>query len=246
VIVPKYGTILDEYQAPIYPKGVNNSYLRNMFGYTETPCDLQAGVSTGAFGPFVDESPLSDADIRAAMMSGAFVGLGERYQVLEEVQCWRGHVRADYVCISANALSIIEIKSDRDTLRRFDEQLRVYNSVADRVTLVVGWNLAAHALRAAPWWWDVILVERERTSDVRFIPLRDGAPNLGVSTAALVAMLPTEEVNRLACTAKESFRRLRGPTLRHAVANYLSHDELRIAVREWLERLSQRRNGIAS
>lgn len=180
------------------------------------------------------------------MVSGAFAGLAERDGVLEEVECWRGYVRADYVCISANALSIIEIKSDRDTLRRFDEQLRVYNAVADRVTLVVGWNLAAHALRAAPWWWDVVLVERETTSDVRFVPLRDGAQNPDVSAGALVAMLPTEEVRRLARATDESFGRLRGRELRQVVADHVSRDDLRVAVRKWLGGRTQQRTGIVS
>lgn len=217
-----------------------------MFGRGTTPEASHPAASTGAFGPFVDDCPpLSDAEIRAAMVSG-FAGLAERGGVLEEVECWRGYVRADYVCISANALTIIEIKSDRDTLRRFDEQLRVYNAVADRVTLVVGWSLAAHALRAAPWWWDVVLVERETTSDVRFVPLRDGAQNPDVSVGALVAMLPTEEVRRLACAADKSFGLLRGRELRQVVADHLSCDDLRVAVREWLGSRPQPRTGIVS
>lgn len=204
-------------------------------------------LGSGAVGPFFGrDAALSDAEIRAALATIAFGPVSDLDLVLEEVECWRGYVRADYVCLSPNTLSVVEIKSDRDSLRRFDEQIRIYSAVADRVTLVVGWSLAAHALRAAPSWWDVVLAERKPTFNIRFVPLRDGGQNPGVTAEALVAMLPMDEVRRLARAAEEAMGRLRGPALREAVANHLSRDELRKALREWLGRLSQRRNRIAS
>jgi hypothetical protein len=197
----------------------------------------------GAIGPFRDGSPpLSDAEIRAALAAVGFGPSDELSVVLEEVECRRGYVRADYVCLSADMLSIVEIKSDRDSLRRLDEQIRIYSAVADRVTLVVGWSLAAHALRATPSWWDVILAERDPKLDIRFVPLRDGGQNPGVTAEALVAMLPIGDVRRLPCAAEKSLGRLRGQALHQAVAGYLSRDEILTAIREWLGRLSQRRN----
>lgn len=217
-----------------------------MFGTDASPNRAPAVVGAGAVGPFLDRNAsLSDRDIRSALggVVGPLTGLD---LVLEEVECWRGYVRADYVCLTSNALAVIEIKSDRDTLRRFNDQIRIYSGVADRVALVVGWSLAAHALLAAPPWWDVILAEREPTSDIRFVQLRDGAQNPGVTADALVAMLPIVDVRRLACAADNSLGRLRGQALRQAVADRLSCDELRGAVREWLTRLSQQRNSFAS
>jgi hypothetical protein len=213
-----------------------------MFGMDNNSAASSVAGPAGAYGPFPDRNAqLSDADIRAALVGGGFVGLVQHHCVLEEVECWRGYVRADYVCLSDDALSIIEIKSDRDTLRRFEEQVRVYSAIADRVTLVVGWSLAAHALRAAPAWWDVLLAERDAMSSIRFIPLRDGARNSGVATTALVAMLPIDEVRRLARSTAISGSRLRGRELRRLVAARVSGDDLRVAVCDWLARLSQQR-----
>ncbi len=214
-----------------------------MFGIPSCRPAPEPAYCGGAFGPFLGrDTRLSDAEIRAALrLQRGAVRLAEGSLVLEEVECWRGYVRADYLCVFDGALSVIEIKSDRDTLRRFDEQVRVYSAVADRVTLVVGWSLAARALRAAPSWWDVVLAERDEMSHVRFVPLRDGAPNGDVATHALTAMLPMNEVRGIARDAGLVATHLRGRQLRQLVATQVSHRHLRAAVAGWLARLSQQR-----
>jgi len=215
-----------------------------MFGNTETSSGQWAAQCGGARGPFRDAGPpLSDGDIRAALLSGGLAALANHNTLLEEVECWRGYVRADYVCLSPNTLTVIEIKSDRDSLRRFDEQVRVYSAMADRVTVVVGWSLAAHVLRAAPFWWDIVLAERETISELRFVPLRDGTHNPGVTATALVAMLPVEEVRGLARASHLTFEGLRGRDLRQLIASEVSCDELRVAVRKWMASRPQQRLG---
>jgi hypothetical protein len=226
-------------QGPPIFEGDNATDLRGVFGFPQVRASAPA-FRERAFGPFPREnSELSDPDIRLA--------LGKAFAtwdlVLEEVECWRGHVRADYICMSSNALSVVEIKSDFDSLRRFDEQVRIYSAVADRVTLVVGWSLAVQALRAVPGWWDVLLAERDPTFGIRIVPLRDGVQNPDGTADALVAMLPIDDVRRLACAADTSLGRLRGRALRKAVANRLSRAQLRVAIGEWLARLSRQRSG---
>jgi hypothetical protein len=194
-----------------------------------------------AFGPYSgSDTRLSDRQIRQAL-SGLFRlgGVLVSDIMVEEVQCWRGYVRADYLCVQDD-LAVIEIKSDRDTLSRFDEQVRVYSAIADRVTLVVGWNLAARALRRAPWWWQVLLVEREADSEARIVTLRDGSRNPAVDAAALVWMLPIADVRSLA--SRTGVRETIHPRqLRERVAQHASTDDLREAVRGWLTRLSNER-----
>lgn len=235
--VPKLGTITRSSQEPLPPKaGVGE------FGYAETESLDQAR----ALGPFSDcLDPLSDAEIRSALRFRRDVfRTVDSDVVVEEVECWRGYSRADFLCAVGGQLSVIEIKSDRDTLRRFDEQSRVYSSIADRVTLVVGWRLAAQALRIAPWWWDVVLAERAESSQVRFVPLRDGAPNPGVTVAALLAMLPARELSHLAqlCGFPP---RLRQYELRQLIAPEISGCEARSAISAWLTKLSEQR-GLSS
>ena len=194
----------------------------------------------GALGPFPDsENPLADAEIRGAIRiatSGADI-------CLEEVECWRGYARADFVCLTAGVVSIIEIKSDRDSLHRFGEQSRVYSSVAERVTLVVGWNLAARALRAAPNWWDVVLAEREGLSEVRLIQIRDGAPNPNRNVGGLIAMLPVVEVRRLAGALGVVSSGARADVVQRLAASHVPEQDVRDATARWLGELATRRAG---
>lgn len=215
MIVPKYGTLQDACQDP-------------------------AGEASlaGALGPFPDcGNALADAEIRGAIriaMSGADI-------CLEEVECWRGYARADFICLSAGAVSIIEIKSDRDSLHRFAEQSRVYSSIAERVTLVVGWHLAARAIRLTPNWWDVVLAEREGFSDVRLIPIRDGAPNPESNIGGLLAMLPIVDVRRLAAALGVASSGTRGDVVRRLAASRVLEQDVRDATVRWLGELASRR-----
>ena len=195
-----------------------------------------------AFGPFAGPaSRVTDRDIRIALAGGSGPSLFREGVAMEEVRCWRGYARADYLIVSAAALSVVELKSDADTLRRLGEQVRVYTAFADRAALVVGWTLAAAALNSIPWWWEVWLAERPPTSVTRLILLREGVPNPGVSTFGLASMLPVNEARKIAVDARLPVRDARSKELRQALAEHLTIEVLRTAVMEWLNRLSVQR-----
>ncbi len=224
-------------------------YIRPMSRFWPNPVTLpNSSIELGARGPFAkSESKLSDRDIRRALATGD--GPLSRLRTgctIEEVRCCRGYVRADYLVSSKDSLAIIEVKSDCDSLRRFDEQVRVYSSIADRVILVVGWVWAVHALRAVPWWWEVWLAERPPMEETRFIPLRDGANNPGVEPSALASMLPSDEVRRLARDTGVSIAGSRHRQLRELIATRVSCTDLRLAVHDWLGRLPDQRAKQAS
>ncbi|ODS99932.1 MAG: hypothetical protein ABS52_19280 [Gemmatimonadetes bacterium SCN 70-22] len=220
----------------------SRSYLRHIFGIAE---EGYAQACTLGPDPRTD-ARLTDRDIRRAL-KGVFQigGLTGSDLIVEEVECWRGYVRADYLCLRDDDLAVIEIKSDRDTLSRFDEQVRVYSAIADRVTLIVGWSLAARALRKAPWWWQVLLAERTENAEPRFVPLRDGARNPTVDATALLSMLPTTDLRVLA--KHVGVRETNQPHhLRELVALRASEEDLRNAVRRWLTRISDQRRSLQS
>ncbi|MHB2033962.1 MAG: sce7726 family protein [Gemmatimonadaceae bacterium] len=197
----------------------------------------------GAVGPFRGaESRLCDRDIRDALTrNDGPVPLGKADCLLPEVRCWRGHARADYIYLNGRDLSVVEIKSDCDTLHRFDEQVRVFSAIADRAILVVGWRLAARALRVVPAWWDVWLAERGPSSETRLVPLRDGKRNPDVLAGGLVSMLPVAEARRLALNANMPASHAGTRELRQALANRIPRDVIRDAVQDWLVRLSAER-----
>ena len=214
------------------------AYLRDMFGIHN------AGIpgEVRAFGPYPDsDSRLADREIRQALGDLLRVGGVPPCEIMvEEVECFRGYVRADYLCVRNDHLAVIEIKSDRDTLSRFDEQVRVYSTIAHNVTLIVGWNLAASVLRKVPLWWQVLLAEREAGTVARFVTLRDGGHNPSVDALSLVWMLPISDVRSLA--GEIGVRQTIKPRqLRERVAQQAPGYALREAVRLWLSRLSTER-----
>jgi len=236
VIVPNNGTNNSDRQVSASGEGARN-YLRYMFG------TFGERLETVAWGPFRDSSArLADAEIRVALRQlWGDQQVARDELVLEEVECWRGYTRADFLCVSGGALRVVEIKSDRDTLKRFDEQVRVYSAIADRVTLVVGWSLAVHAMHEAPWWWEVVLAERGENTGVRFVQLRDGSHNPEVALNALLAMLPVNDLRRLGRRYGIQAR-VAGQQLREFIAARVSGCEVRDAISAWLSALSAQRN----
>lgn len=224
-------------------RATDGRFFRDMFG-SKAPSHLSEAC---ALGPYPRScTRLSDREIRQGLNCLFKVGgLAESDLLVEEVECWRGYVRADYLCIRDGDLAVIEIKSDRDTLSRFHEQVRVYNAIADRVTLVVGWNLAAPALRIAPRWWQVLLAERELDAAPRFVTLRDGARNPTVDATAQLSMLPMADL-RLLATHVGVRETIQPRQLRELIALRASDDDLHNAVRRWLTRISEERRTLQS
>lgn len=76
------------------------------------------------------------------------------YRIIPELGLWHGASRID-VAVVNGILHGFEIKSDRDTLARLPEQMGIYNSVFDKVTLVVGSSHLIDAFRRIPEWWGI-------------------------------------------------------------------------------------------
>ena len=77
---------------------------------------------------------LSDADIRLIVRS-LLHDEADDGRVFEEVGLLQGEARPDFLLVNGS-LHGYEIKSDLDTLRRLDNQIRVYSKVLDLVTIV--------------------------------------------------------------------------------------------------------------
>jgi hypothetical protein len=65
-----------------------------------------------------------------------------------------------------------ELKSDCDTLRRLPSQVKIYNSVLDRITLVVGNRHFKESIKLIPEWWGIKLAETGGRGGVRLIEVR--------------------------------------------------------------------------
>lgn len=67
-----------------------------------------------------------------------------------------GHtVRADLAVLGPDWLTLYEIKSDADTLKRLPLQAEIYSKVANRAVAVVAERHLEGTLRIVPSWWGI-------------------------------------------------------------------------------------------
>jgi hypothetical protein len=136
--------------------------------------------------------PTNDPEIRAALRRVFADSPG----IIVEEMCLPGHrARLDFAIIG-EALWGMEIKSDRDSLSRLSHQTQAYGLILDRATLVVGYRLAARAMKVVPSWWGVMLARPSRER-VELITLRDNGENASQDPVVLVSLLWAEEMRAL-------------------------------------------------
>lgn len=75
-------------------------------------------------------------------------------KIIEELGLTHGAVRVDIAVVNG-ILHGYELKSDLDTLNRLPEQMKVYNSVLDKITLIVGKHHLHSAIKVVPDWWGI-------------------------------------------------------------------------------------------
>ncbi|MCU1230996.1 MAG: hypothetical protein JWO97_3880 [Acidobacteria bacterium] len=111
-----------------------------------------------------------------------------KYRIVPELGLWHGTVRIDVAVVNGIAHGF-EIKSDRDTLGRLDTQMRAYNSVFDKVTLVVGRTHLVQAFQAIPEWWGIETVGVAADGIVIFNKIREGHDNPHQDLTSIVRLL---------------------------------------------------------
>jgi hypothetical protein len=177
---------------------------------------------------------MRDCDVRAALHAKV---LAEHHGqpdtlVLDELALWYGTARVDIAVVNGR-IHGFEIKSDRDTLDRLDGQARIYNTVLDRVTLVVGVKHVDHAAAAAPGWWGLKLATQGPRRAVHFEELRAPKMNPNIDPVAVAALLWCEELEELLGTvgAVRGFKGKSRDILSRQAAATFPLTDLRAAVR---------------
>lgn len=175
-----------------------------------------------------DRLLLSDNNMRPVLRTWL---AGRGRVVLEELGLSCGRVRVDLAAVGAE-LHGVELKSDRDSLRRLPGQAALYGKIFDRVTLAVGGRRLPEALALVPDWWGVARV----TPDLQLEEVRRGERNAGVDPRTLVELLWHEEALAL-LAARGAARGVRGKPRRivwDRVCETLSKREIAAAVRRQL------------
>lgn len=114
-------------------------------------------------------------------------------KVIEELGVTHGAVRVDLAVVNG-VLHGYELKSDLDTLYRLPEQMRLYNTVFDQITLVVGKNHVFEAIKLVPDWWGIIIAKvLDPNGVVSFIDIREPEKNNAVDSVSIARFLWREE-----------------------------------------------------
>jgi len=116
-----------------------------------------------------------------------------KLRIIEELGVEHGAARMDVVVING-VLHGYEIKSDRDTLLRLPEQMGIYNSVFDQITLVVGKSHLHDAINLVPDWWGVTLAKVINSNGlISFCSIRKADENLEKNSVDIASLLWRDE-----------------------------------------------------
>jgi hypothetical protein len=109
-------------------------------------------------------------------------------KIIEELGISHGAARVDIAVVNG-ILHGYELKSDLDTLYRLPEQMRIYNSVFDQVTLVVGKSHLHEAVKLIPEWWGVVIAKKDTGNKVIFQTIREADENHSKDSVSIARLL---------------------------------------------------------
>jgi len=119
-----------------------------------------------------------------------------RAEIFEELGVQHGTARIDYAIINGE-MSGYEIKSDRDTLERLPEQVREFNEVFDKLTLVVGKRYLYKAIHEIQEWWGIILAKENADEKVVLQIIREPSQNPLQQSISIARLLWREEALKI-------------------------------------------------
>lgn len=116
----------------------------------------------------------------------------KKVRIIEELGVHHGNARVDIAVVNG-IMHGYEIKSDLDTLLRLPEQIKVYNSVFNKMTLVVGKSHLYEAIKMVPDWWGIIVAKADRNGVTTFNTIREEENNTNQNKLSVAKLLWREE-----------------------------------------------------
>lgn len=178
-----------------------------------------------------------DHEIRRALVRDLKVAYKDdsENRIIEELGINHGSVRADVAVING-IMDCYEIKSDRDTLQRLPDQIRAYNAIFDKVTLVVGFTHIYEALEIIPDWWGVTIAKTNNKGAIVFSVIRDPISNTSKDKDAIARLLWREEALRILEDRKQDVGVRSKPkaVIYERLTAILDENELSTIVRQYL------------
>ncbi|MHC4573070.1 MAG: sce7726 family protein [Planctomycetota bacterium] len=156
--------------------------------------------------------------------------------VIDELGLNHGKCRADIAVVNGDFVGY-EIKSNNDSLRRLKEQVKSYDAVFDKISIVVGDRHINSIQNHIPKWWGVIVSERGPRGAVNFDTVRKPKTNKNVDPISLARLLWRNEAQEILRQKKLRPKVLRQPraVLYECLVDSVNICELRRFVREYLK-----------
>jgi hypothetical protein len=159
----------------------------------------------------------------------------KKLRIIEELGVQHGVARIDIAVVNG-LMHGYEIKSDKDTLQRLPEQIRVFNLVFDKITLVVGKNHLYEAIQIIPEWWGITIAKSDSSGNVIFNIIREACENENQNSVSIANLLWREEALKILEDngASEGFYSKSREIIYTRLANVLDQKTLENRVRETL------------
>lgn len=156
--------------------------------------------------------------------------------VIDELGLNHGKCRADIAVVNGQFVGY-EIKSNNDSLRRLEEQVKSYSAVFDRVSIIVGNRYIDSIQDYIPDWWGVIVSARGPRGAVNFDLIRKAQTNKNVDPISIAKLLWRNEAEEILMQKKMPSKILRQPRaiLYECLVDVLNTCELRKIVRKYLK-----------
>jgi len=156
--------------------------------------------------------------------------------VVDELGILHGKSRIDIAVING-AMHGYEIKSEDDHLKRLEGQVVSYNSVFDKLTLVVADKHSSQALTKIPDWWGVIIAFKGERGGVKLEHYQSAKTNPNIDPISVAKLLWRPEAIDLLASLGFSGKDLSGNRLElyGRIVDRLSLDELQQFVRKTLK-----------
>ena len=157
--------------------------------------------------------------------------------VIDELGLNHGKCRADIAVINGHLVGY-EIKSNNDSLRRLEGQVKAYNAVFDKVFIVVGDRYINSIKNYIPEWWGVIVSVRGPRGAVNFDTVRMARTNKKIDPISIARLLWRNEAEEILQQKKLSSKILRQPRakLYEYLVDKLNICELRKFVRGYFKK----------
>ena len=156
--------------------------------------------------------------------------------VIDELGLNHGKCRADIAVVNGQFVGY-EIKSNNDSLRRLEEQVKSYSAVFDRVSIIMGNRYINCIQDYIPEWWGVIVSARGPRGAVNFDLIRKAHTNRNIDPISIAQLLWRNEAAEILMQKQMPSKILRQPRaiLYECLVGILNTCELRKIVRKYLK-----------